>query len=205
MTLPFPPEQYYTRLPPVPAPVQPQAGQFFEVGTLSNLVRRRVLSVSKRGFTVTCNSLRHAHPLADWHPWLVARCQEGPVHLAGYPMLPPQPAGLSGNSPPPKVRTTYAGPRRNLARRDNKLLRAVRDVLKTYEITRHVTGDGALRFAIKGGKQPYNVTVTGGALQQVACTCPDGEWQSSQGSCKHALAVMLGQPDLQYLALDFFL
>lgn len=98
----------------------------------------------------------------------------------------------------------------NIAARDVRFFRAAQDVIKNYKITRsHAPGrDGKLKFSIKGGTRPYTVEVHPGWLAAPSCTCPDaaqgGKFQAG-GYCKHIMAVLLSNRDLEYQLLDVFL
>lgn len=91
--------------------------------------------------------------------------------------------------------------------RERRLERALRDVGARYRITALPRQGEVARFTVAGGRRPYQVTVrTDWALVPI-CTCPD----ASEGAraagvyCKHAIAVLLGEPDLRCQLLDLLL
>jgi uncharacterized Zn finger protein len=86
--------------------------------------------------------------------------------------------------------------------------RARRDVLRRYTITRQPgDDDGVARFDVRGGAQPYVVSVRVGWEAPAECTCPDGQRAKGgeSGLCKHAIAVLLRTSELRFQLLDALL
>jgi hypothetical protein len=194
--------------------------------------RWRVTAASRTGFTAVLRHARERHAAADWGAWLDARCAEGTVsvHLPGCPLCwcsgcdgsgvgrpgsavasgPPTPSSpsvvrsalpaafpLAGGDPMASM---------NVAARDVRVLRAARDVLTKYRITRRsVAGaDPNLRvFNVEGGGAPYIVSVDVDWQQAPTCTCPDH--RRSGGFCKHAIGVLLKDDELRCQLLELFL
>lgn len=99
---------------------------------------------------------------------------------------------------------------RNLYPRDSRLLRAIRDVLKRYEITENPKNrdPGWREFRITGGQEPYRVRISGNWEAPPQCTCPDHfrrAAESNQGFCKHIIAVLMSRKELVCQLLDIFL
>ena len=84
--------------------------------------------------------------------------------------------------------------------RDVRILRAAREVLKSYTITR--TAPTAL--SVTGGTRPYTVTVDPGWSRTPACTCPDHARPGAPW-CKHIIAARLQEDDLRCQLLELFL
>ncbi len=88
--------------------------------------------------------------------------------------------------------------------RDVRILRAAREVLRTYTFhARAPEPDGRVPHDVRGGTQPYVVHVhpTWGASP--SCSCPDH--QRRGGFCKHVIGVLLQAPALRCQLLELFL
>jgi hypothetical protein len=200
-----------TTLPLHDAPTGPARGQHFQVGRYPFHENHTVTAVTSRSFRVLHQGLQVSHPLADWHAWLCARYAEGELTLEGYPLRLPVPAPLSCTLPGSAGRT--AGPSAtgedpmDLAAREARLRRGVKDVLGNYRIDRKAARpDGSVAFTVEGGSKPYTVTAHVDWSQPVACTCPDGQHQGRDaGACKHIVAVLLSHDDLRCQYLDLLL
>jgi predicted nucleic acid-binding Zn finger protein len=106
---------------------------------------------------------------------------------------------------------------RELYPRESRVLRAIRDVLKKYQIAEQVrvgsdgqaTGlDGERVFQLTGGQHPYTVRVYENWNLAPSCTCPDHYQRAAAqtgGYCKHIIAVMLSCEELRCQVLDLFL
>lgn len=96
-----------------------------------------------------------------------------------------------------------------LQARDARFLRAASEVLKRYRICRCEGGVGDVTacFEVRGGTEDYLVTVHLGWALKPACTCPDVVWSGKRngGYCKHIIAVLLKEKELQYQLLQILL
>ncbi len=97
-----------------------------------------------------------------------------------------------------------------LKARDQRFLRAAGDVLKRYRLNRNDTDtpDTPVRVDIQGGTQNYTVTLHPEWKTPPACTCPDAQRLAKMrnaGYCKHIIAVLLREKDLQYQLLEILL
>ena len=89
--------------------------------------------------------------------------------------------------------------------RDARILRAAREVLGKYTLVPMPTAEvGISRFAVRGGSEPYEVTVDPNWIALPSCTCPDAE-RRGDSWCKHVIGVMLQEPALRCQLLDLFL
>jgi hypothetical protein len=93
----------------------------------------------------------------------------------------------------------------DLAGREARLLRAARDVLARYKIE-PIPGDAGLRsFQIKGGSEPYVVTLDPEWGDRPTCTCPDQRRTEMRGFCKHVIGTMLQEEKYRCQLLELFL
>lgn len=97
-----------------------------------------------------------------------------------------------------------------LKARDQRFLRAAGDVLKRYRMKRCETStpDEPVCVEVKGGDEDYVVTVNPNWAWSPACTCPDARRlarQQNAGYCKHIIAVLLQEKDLQHQLLELLL
>jgi hypothetical protein len=191
-------------LPTLDAPTAPARGQHFYVGQFPFGASFTVTAVTGPSFRVLHQGRQVSHPLADWHVWLCARFAEGEVTLEGYPLRPPVAAPLSRTLP---GAPGHQEDPMDLAGRDARLRRGVKDVLGSYRIFRKAAGpDGSVAFTVEGGSKPYTVTAHVDWSQPVRCTCPDGQHQGRDaGACKHIVAVLLSNDDLKCQCLDLLL
>jgi hypothetical protein len=88
--------------------------------------------------------------------------------------------------------------------RDLSFLRAAGEVLKRYRFHRCEVSaeDEPICFEVGGGQEDYVVTVHPEWACRPACTCPDASRlarEHNAGYCKHIIAVLLREIDLQYL------
>ena len=99
--------------------------------------------------------------------------------------------------------------------RDDRFFRASHHVLKRYELNRLGVFDGHLRFEVKGGHMPYEVSIPLEGAGTHTCTCPDAKNHAPRltaGFCKHIIACLLRtsdgsipEGDLSYHLLDLML
>ena len=98
---------------------------------------------------------------------------------------------------------------RNLYPRESRMLRAIHDVLKKYELTEQARASSEERvFCLTGGQTPYTVCVWEGWEHAPTCTCPDHHQRAAAhtgGYCKHIIAVLLSHEELRCQLLDLFL
>jgi predicted nucleic acid-binding Zn finger protein len=97
-----------------------------------------------------------------------------------------------------------------LRARDLRFLRAASDVVKRYRFHRSEDGvhDGPIRIEVHGGSEDYIVTVHPRWEQSPTCTCPDASRlakEKNAGYCKHIIAVLLREKELQYQLLEVLL
>ncbi len=88
--------------------------------------------------------------------------------------------------------------------RDARILRAARDVLKTYTFhPQPAAPDGRVPYDVRGGTSPYVVHVHPAWAASPACSCPDH--QRREGYCKHIIGVLLQDSALRCQLLELFL
>lgn len=202
-------------LPAVPAPLQPTTGLCFEVGPRAAPLRWSVCAVSGRSFTVAHAGQRTRLPLLDWHSWLQTLLAQGPVHLAGHPMQPPLPAPMTILRKSrhervqhlPETACNEEGDEMEQNARRARVQRAQGQVLAKYQLQRLEASEARWVYALQGGSQPWHVTVQLPA-GPTTCDCPDYRDRGGgdpRYACKHILAVLMNEPELRHLALDFFL
>ena len=100
------------------------------------------------------------------------------------------------------------GPTIDISARDARFFRAAKDVLKRYKIEQVDPEGEHLCFEVVGGSNPYLVKVQPEWKRAPSCTCPDAAFRANRqagGYCKHIIAVLLSNEDLQYQLLDVFL
>ena len=97
-----------------------------------------------------------------------------------------------------------------LRARDLRFLRAASEVLKRY---RFHSGEAAEKdkpicFEVSGGQEDYVVTVHPRWSANPTCTCPDASRlarEQNAGYCKHIIAVLLREKELQHQLLEILL
>lgn len=97
-----------------------------------------------------------------------------------------------------------------LRARDLRFLRAASEVVKRYRFHRSMDGghDEPIRIEVLGGSEDYVVTVHPRWAQNPTCSCPDASRlakEQNAGYCKHIIAVLLREKDLQYQLLEILL
>jgi uncharacterized Zn finger protein len=88
-----------------------------------------------------------------------------------------------------------------LGDRDRRMLRAANSVLKDYQFT----SIDRLRTRVSGGTTPYEVTAHPDWSARPSCTCPDHQGAAAAGYCKHIIAVLMRDRELQCQLLELFL
>ncbi len=93
---------------------------------------------------------------------------------------------------------------------EDRMRRAVRQVLKTYKIeavsrTPVAQTTGIATYSVHSGRKAYEVGVSDAWQHAPTCTCPDmkrvGDDQC-RGFCKHAIAVLLHESDHRHQLID---
>ncbi|TNF32986.1 MAG: SWIM zinc finger family protein [Deltaproteobacteria bacterium] len=189
--------------PPIDAPAAPVAGLSFWVvwgGHYLLADVHAVRRVSGRSFVVARGGNLQRHLNVEWARWLAGLFQIGPVFLHGRPMRPPrlplEPGDLAMPDAPLSI---------DLRARDQRFLRAARDVLKRYEIAGGEALGSTVAFDVRGGSADYAVRVSADWSEPPRCTCPDAARAANAGFCKHIIAVLLVEEDLGYQLLDVLL
>ena len=97
--------------------------------------------------------------------------------------------------------------------RDARVLRAVRDVMKRYEIVERPAApgpsdDGLRHFALTGGSKNWQVQADPTWQTPPRCDCPDARRVAEENGatfCKHAIAVLLSHDDLRHQLIDLLI
>ena len=97
--------------------------------------------------------------------------------------------------------------------RDARVLRAVREVMKRYEITEQPETQPAAevdlrRFVLTGGSKTWQVEVDPRWQTPPHCDCPDARRVAEPNGatfCKHAIAVLLSHDDLRHQLIDLLI
>ena len=97
-----------------------------------------------------------------------------------------------------------------LRARDLRFLRAATEVLKRYRFhcVEGSAPDEPIRIDVRGGREDYVVTVHPRWRASPTCTCPDASRlakEQNAGYCKHIIAVLLREKELQYQLLAILL
>ncbi|MDY0061318.1 MAG: SWIM zinc finger family protein [Myxococcota bacterium] len=213
-----PPAKIAPTVAAVPAPLAPTKGLHFWVQTGSHYSIGQGYAIGRvngRSFYVVSAGRTVRHDLAEWTRWLGDRLAEGQVLLEGQPMQPPVPAGLAAGIGAPVTASppaAGAGAREDgmdVDQRDRRVLRAVRDVLRTYRIEPgepHLPGEAT--FWVLGGQRRYLVSIDTKWRLPPSCTCPDaGQMRDGNGAtfCKHVIAVLLSHPEHRHQLIDLLL
>lgn len=205
MQRPPPHRPLWPGLPPVAAPAAPGVGQVYEIGRVPVFGHYRILAVTGRSFTVAHQGRRQRFDLVDWHGWLQARCQEGNVHLGGHPMQAPVAASLGQALATGSGSTQPTEDAMDPTDRDRRLRKVFGEVNATYTIARKgYDKQKRLLFQVSGGEKDYLVSVRQDWTEPATCTCPDFGRRKPE-ACKHLMAVLMQEPELQCQCLDFFL
>ena len=96
----------------------------------------------------------------------------------------------------------------DLRARDQRIGRAARQVLKAYTIEPTGEAGGQAHFEISGGDSDYTVSVWKDWSAPPGCSCPDAaHWARDRngGFCKHIIAVLMKEEELQCQLLDLLL
>lgn len=92
--------------------------------------------------------------------------------------------------------------------RDQRILRAARQVLKDYTIQPTVESELQAHFELSGGDSDYTVSVWKDWSGPPSCSCPDAAHRARDqtgGFCKHIIAVVMKEEELQCQLLDLLL
>ncbi len=210
------------RLAPVDAPSAPRKGMKLWVQTGTYWFEGDGYTISRvnsQSFYVSRDGETTRYPLIDWHTFLSAREREGEVDVDGHPMRKLRAAPISDAFECARATGSGAtgarGRRRGL--RDARILRAVRDVLKSYKIDETTNGSGALsggarRFQLRqggAGRPGYTIEVDPEWRARPSCDCPDARERLAAEEdavfCKHIVAVLLQKEELRHQLIDLFL
>ncbi len=198
------------RLPPVDAPDEPSKGMRFWVQTGDHWAigdNHSVSRVSSRSFYISHAGGRRRHALDGWFHWLSERDAEGFVVLEGRPMRRPAVAALAAGLP--RMSPTHQEAPMRIELRDARLLRAVRNVVRNYDLVPEApTAEGLDTVHVSGGQRSYVVHVDPEWRRSPRCSCPDAErMKDDTGAtfCKHTIAVLLTTPDHRHQLIDLLL
>lgn len=207
------PERDVWALSVEPAPAEPAPGMRLWVNCGASWregYAASVACVSDASFTVRTGGRTERHPRADWTRWLLERSREGPVQIDGHPIEPPAAAPLVPGLTARPAADDEGSTTMEFEARDARILRAVRDVVKSYALRPvESTADGWLAFTVtKPGRPAYTVRVDPTWRYGPQCSCPD--WLRVRdgdrgGYCKHVVAVLLHSEDHRHQLLDLLL
>ena len=96
----------------------------------------------------------------------------------------------------------------DLRARDQRFGRAARKVLRGYTIESTGEEGGQVHFEISGGDADYTVAVWKDWSGPPSCSCPDAAHRARDqngGFCKHIIAVVMQEEELQCQLLDLLL
>ena len=195
------------------APLAPVRGLAIQrSGPGLGYVHYRVTHRNPRTFTAQGLGRAETRLLAEWGDWLDSILDDPAAVLTFHlPSCAPSRRGRCSGcdasalgrgpvaAPAPSPPGAHAMPV-NTAARDARILRAAREVLREYTLTRSAPDT----VRVKGGTRPYRVTVDPLWVRTPTCTCPDharpgGPW------CKHIIAALLQEDGLRCQLLELFL
>jgi hypothetical protein len=154
--------------------------------------------VNGRSFYVYTHGRSERFLTKEWGWWLDQRFAEGTVFCNGRQLVKP------GDSPV-TAQVTAEAFSVDLPGRDQRFLRAARDILTTYDMARNDASDGFVEVSVQKGRRRYTVTARPDWSTPPKCTCPDattGARRLTGGFCKHAMAVCITYDDLRCQLLD---
>ena len=212
------------KLAPIDAPEEPEKGMYFWVQTGDHWAigtRHTISRVNSRSFYVSVDGRKERIDRRDWHRWLRERSEEGYLLLNGHPVRDPtdEPlaCGLRVPISVPKADTDDDQDGKDTTRegtmdtnlRDTRVLRAVRDVLKQYSLTRSGPDkDGFLQVEVKRPGATYKVRIDPAWRLPPTCTCPDAKRvKDGKGAtfCKHTIAALLSDEEHRHQLIDLLL
>ena len=154
--------------------------------------------VNGRSFYVHSQGKTERFLTSEWGWWLEQRFAEGTVFCNGRQLVQP-------GDDPMVSQVTAEEFSVDLPGRDQRFLRAARDVLTGYDITRKDGDDGFVEIQVKKGRRAYTVTARPDWATPPMCSCPDAKNTARRltgGFCKHAMAVCITYDDLRCQLLD---
>ena len=154
--------------------------------------------VNGRSFYVHSQGETKRYLLSEWDWWLDERFNEGTVFCNGRQLLAP-------GADPVKSGPSADSFSVDLPGRDQRFLRASRDVLANYTMTRSAIDEGFVAVEVSRGERSYVVTARPDWATPPSCTCPDANKSARRltgGFCKHAIAVCITYDDLRCQLLD---
>ncbi len=188
---------------PALAPVRPVVGMRITWGWCPEFWRWRVASISRRGITLVDSKGRVRLQPDQWLPWLAGRCDTEPTYVDGQRIRSPPafPLFMPGEFHPhlPNLEEDSMDTD-DLAIR----LSRARQVLATYRFAALREPPPVKAVSVQGPHGAYRVAYDPVALVGPVCSCPDfARMRAQHGLCKHALAVLLGDPAAQLLLLRY--
>ena len=194
----------FVNLRPMAPPGAPKQGMKFWHQTGTHWAMGDNLSigpVNSRSFYVRSRGQTTRYLLVEWNHWLSGLFATGHLFLDGTPLLAPTP--MAGGTDMGKTEVQI-----DIRARDQRVLRAVADVLKRYKIKPEPDEGNDRVFSIVGGDKPYAVKVASDWSAPPRCSCPDAANQVRQKTgvyCKHVNATLMSDESLRYQLLDVFL
>ena len=188
-----------------------QTGSHWSIGQGYTIAR-----VNSRSFYVATNGKKKRRTILEWHGWLREREREGRVALDGHPMRSVRAAPLSAACLAHPLDAENwdedsEGGMNRRSDRDARIMRAVRDVVRTYTLTEETNGeaDGRRTFRLARGRVAYTIRIDPGWGVHPACDCPDAQRRTAQTDapvfCKHVVATLLQRDELRHQLIDLFL
>ena len=157
--------------------------------------------VNSRSFYVHSQGKNERFLTSEWGWWLDQRFAEGTVFCNGRLLAKP-------GQDPVVAEVTAEAFSVDLPGRDQRFLRAAKDVLTGYDMTRKAVDGGFVEVEVRRGRRTYTVTARPDWATPPTCTCPDannGARRLTGGFCKHAMAVSITYDDLRCQLLDLLI
>ena len=161
-----------------------------------------ISTVNGRSFYVSSRGETKRHLLAEWDWWLDQRMDEGRVFYRGRQLKRSMETdALTRGVVIPEFKIDLPG-------RDRRFLRAAREVLKNYTLSRRDDEGGVTTIVVSRGRRRYHVGLHRDWAMPPQCDCPDarnGAARLTAGFCKHTIAVLIEYDDLRCQLLDVML
>lgn len=206
------------RLSTIDPPATPAKGMKFWVQTGSHWAIGQGYTISRvnsRSFYVAADGSKGRRAIPEWHAWLREREREGRVALDGHPMrsvrTAPLSAALVARSTTDGDDEEGEGGMARRTERDARILRAVRDVVRTYALTEETDDDedGRRTFRLARRGAAYTVRVDPRWGRPPECDCPDAQRRfAGTGEpvfCEHVVATLVQRDELRHQLIDLFL
>lgn len=181
-------------------------------------VHYTIFRVTSRSFYIRSQGRTATRLLVEWQAWLLERLAEGIVDCDGVRLVSPlhgsgvapTPSGARAGANPPPVVATGEDFTVNPKARDQRFLRAARDVLREASLERRSSEPTSedIVVDVRRGRRAYVVRFRRDWSVPPRCTCPDatrGGARQAAGFCKHTIAVALRWADLRCQLLDLLL